>query len=107
MKLNEFERKFQNFSTKLVTYVICFKARGLMKQFSYHAGYLNSRGFTSDQLFPVTWKAIRTLEKIGLEVVAVVCDEATPNRRFFRKHAIKNGLNISEEGVVSIYIWII
>ena len=34
-----------------------------------------------------------------LEVVAIVCDWATSNRRFFRIHAIENGLNMSE-GVV-------
>ena len=102
-ELNEFERTFQNSSTRskeLATYVICFMARGLLKRFSYPVGYFSSRGFTSDQLFPVTWRAIRILEAIGLEVVAVVCDGATPNRRFFRTHAIENGLNMSEEGVV-------
>ena len=99
-ELNEFERTFQNSSTRskeLATCVICFMARGLLKRFN---DYFSSRGFTSDQLFPVTWRAIRILEAIGLEVVAVVCDGATPNRRFFRTHAIENGLNMSEEGVV-------
>ena len=102
-ELNEFERKFQNSSTKskeLATYVICFMARGLMKQFSRPVGYFSSIGFTSDQLFPVTWRAIRILEAIGLEVVAVVCDGATPKRRFFRIHTIENSLNMLEEGVI-------
>ena len=51
-------------------------------------------------MLPVIWRAIRILEAIGLEVFAVVCDGATPNRRFFRTYAIENGLNLSEEGVV-------
>ena len=102
-ELNELERTFQNSSTRskeLATYVICFMARGLLKRLSYPVDYFSSRGFTSDQLFPVTRRAIRVLEAIGLEVVAVVCDGATPNRKFFRTHAIKNGLSMSEEGVV-------
>ena len=46
-ELNEFERKFQNSSTKskeLATYVICFMARRLMKRFSHPVGYLSPRG---------------------------------------------------------------
>ena len=69
------------------------------KWFSYPAVYFSSRGFTSDQLFCVTWRAIKILEAIRLEVV-VVWDRATPNRRFLRTHAIENGLNMSEEGFV-------
>ena len=80
--------------------MICFMARGLLKPFSNPVGYFSSRGFTSDQLFPVTWRTIRILEAIGLQVVAVVCDGATPKRIFFRTHAIENGLNMSEEGVI-------
>ena len=67
-ELNEFERKFQNsstMSTELATYVICFMARGSLKRFSYPVGYFSSRGFTSDRLFPVTWRAIRILEATG------------------------------------------
>ena len=74
-------------------------ARGLLKRFSYPVGYFSSRGFTSDQLFPVTWRATRILEAIGLEVVVVACDGATPNWRFFRTRTIENELNMSEEGV--------
>ena len=102
-ELNEFERNLQNSSTKskeLSTYVICFMARGLMKQFSHPVGYFSSWGFTSDQLFPVTCRAIRILEAIGLEAVAVVCNGATPNRRFFRIDTIENSLNMLEEGVI-------
>ena len=75
-------------------------ARWLLKRCSYAIVYFSSRGFTSNQLFPVTWGAIRILEATGLEVASAVCDGATPNRRFFRTRAIENWLNMSEEGVV-------
>ena len=68
-----------------------------LKGFSYPIGYFSSREFTSDQLFLITWRAIRILEAIGLEGVAVVCDGATPNRRFFRAQTIENVLNMSKE----------
>ena len=93
-ELNEFERKFQNSSTKfkeLATYVICFMARGLMKRFSHPVSYFSSRGFTSDQLFPVTSRAIRILEAIGLEVIAVVCNGQLPTKDFSEHTPLKMG----------------
>ena len=93
-ELNEFERKFQNSSTKfkeLATYVICFMARGLMKRFSHPVSYFSSRGFTSDQLFPVTLTAIRILEAIGLEVIAVVCNGQLPTKDFSEHTPLKMG----------------
>ena len=99
-ELNEFERKFQTFSSKskeLATYAICFMAGQFLKGFSYPIAYFISREFTSDQLFLITWRTIRILEAIGLEGVAVVCDGATPNRRFFRTETIENVLNMSKE----------
>lgn len=102
-ELDQFDREFEQDVPKtkeLATYVLAFMARGLLKRFQYPIGYFSSRGFTSDQLFPVAWRAIRILESIGLEVVSVVCDGASPNRRFFKLHALDEGLNTSIDGVV-------
>ena len=44
---------------------------------------------TSDQLFPLVWEAVKRLELIGLKVVFITCDGASPNRRFFQMHCEK------------------
>lgn len=74
--------------------------RGLLKRFQYPIGYFSGCGFSSDQLFPVTWKAVQILETIGLEVAAIVCDGAAPNRRFLKIHELDENFNKSDDGVI-------
>ena len=38
-------------------------------------------------LFPLLWKAIGRLTKIGCVILGVTCDGATPNCKLFRMHA--------------------
>ena len=40
----------------------------------------------------LVWQCIEHLEIIGLKVIAVVCDGATPNRKFFKMHGSSKGL---------------
>ena len=44
----------------------------------------------------ILWEAIRRLEQIGLHVVALTCDGAKPNRKFYKDHfhkeCTKNGV---------------
>lgn len=43
-------------------------------------------GVSGHDLHGIVWNAIRRLEQIGLHVVAVACDGAKPNRKFFKDH---------------------
>ena len=66
-ELNEFERKFQNSSTKskeLATNVICFMARGLLKRFSYPVGYFSFRGFTTIRCILLHGEPLGYLEQL-------------------------------------------
>ena len=45
-------------------------------------------GVSANYLFHIIWKAIRMLKIAGLNVIAVVADGASINRRFFRMHSI-------------------
>ena len=43
----------------------------------------------------MVWEAIRQLEGLGFYVICIVCDGASPNRKFFRLHGEygqKNGV---------------
>ena len=43
-------------------------------------------GITRHYLHSVIWEAIKRVEKLGLHVIALICDGAKPNRKFFRDH---------------------
>ena len=46
-------------------------------------------GISANYLVYIVWRAIRILEIAGLQVICVVADGASANRRFFRLHAIE------------------
>ena len=102
--LDEFKRKCQgdisaDNNPDLAKYVIVFMVRGILSKLCYAFGHFASEGFTSDQLYPCVWEAIRILESIGLKVRAVVSDGASPNRKFYRLHKMFAEDNV-EDGVV-------
>ena len=100
-ELNEFDRRMtDNKPKELATHVLCFMVRGLVKRLCFPVVYFSSRGFNSAQLFPTVWQAIRILETVGFQVAAMVCDRASPNRRFYRIHELADGENKSPDGVV-------
>ena len=92
--LAEFARKCENGDStassdpdrQLAQYVIVFMVRGIFSPLCKAIGHYVSSGFTSDQIYPCAWEAIRILESIGLKVRAIVADGASPNRKFFRIH---------------------
>ena len=43
-----------------------------------------AENITADLLQPIVWEAVRQIESIGLKVIFVTADGASPNRRFFR-----------------------
>ena len=43
-----------------------------------------AENITADLLQPIVWEAVRQIESIGLRVIFVTADGASPNRRFFR-----------------------
>ncbi|XP_047145625.1 uncharacterized protein LOC124818645 [Hydra vulgaris] len=102
-ELNEFDRCFSLETQKtkdLASHILCVMVGGLLKRFAYPLAYFCTAGLLSDQLFPIIWKAVRISETIGLEVVAVVSDGASMNRRFFKLHELADGSNVSLDGVV-------
>ena len=52
--------------------------------FAYYA----ANGFTSDQLFPCVWEAVKVIETVGMKVSFFTSDGASPNGRFYRLHKL-------------------
>ena len=40
-------------------------------------------GATADELYPIVWEAIKRIELLGLEVMSITCNGASPNKKFF------------------------
>ena len=69
---------------EFTTHVLVFMVRAITGSFCHPFAYFGSVGFTSAQLYPVTFQAAGVLESMGFLVRAFVCDGASPNRKFFK-----------------------
>jgi hypothetical protein len=50
-------------------------------------GYFFTRDVVSYQLMPIFWRGIAILQlKANLNVIATICDGASPNRKFYQLH---------------------
>ena len=59
----------------------------------YHAymylAIANTRGVTANYLMYLVWRAAGMLQIAGLQVICIVADGATPNRKIFKLHKIE------------------
>ena len=64
-------------------YMLVFMVRGLIIPLEFPFAQYPTTGIIADLLFPVAWEVMRHLECAGLQVHALTCDKASPNRKFF------------------------
>lgn len=77
----------------LAKYLILFMVKGITTDLAFPLCHYATIGITADLLYPLTWEVIKCLEvDIGLKVLFITCDGASPNRRFFQLHANGNEL---------------
>ena len=60
--------------------------RGVFFKLDFPFAHFATVGITADLLFPIVWEGVRQLESIGLKVICITADGASPNRKFFRMH---------------------
>ena len=74
-------------TTQLATNVLVFYIRGVASILKFPLAYINTTGAKSFQIMPLFWEAVSILEiTCKLPVVALVCDGASSNRKFFKLH---------------------
>jgi len=85
-ELRIFERGFESDELRddFATYVLVYMVRGVFTSLCYPFAYYSSLGFSSNQLYPNTLKAITVLERVGFKVRSLVSDGASPNRKTFK-----------------------
>ena len=64
----------------LAKYVLVIMVRGLGSRLKFPLAHFATCGITSDQLFPLLWKAVEICEvDLGLQVLFITSDGASPN----------------------------
>ena len=53
--------------------------RGLLFRFEFPLAHFSTEDITADLLYPIIWEGIRLVESMGLKVIAVTADGASPN----------------------------
>lgn len=72
---------------QIAKYMLVFMVRGICTSLKFPFAQFATKNMTADLLFPLVWEVIQKLELIGLKVIAVTCDGASQNRKFFQMHA--------------------
>ena len=70
-------------------HLLVLMVRGIFFKLDFPYAHFATESATADILYPIIWEAVRQVESIGLKVICITADGASPNRRFFRKH--RNG----------------
>ena len=64
-----------------------FLVRSIVDPMKFSLTNFATTNATSIQLFPIFWKAVGILEEnVGMKVVGVISDRASPNRTMYRMH---------------------
>lgn len=96
MNLGDVELNSSTFQNDLVTHTLVYYIREIASDFKFSLAYFATKGITSYQIMPTFWDAVAILELTCLPVIAAVSDGACPNRKFYRKHALKDDADGSE-----------
>ena len=87
--LGDIELNYSTFQdvNDLATYALVYYVRGIASDLKFSLTYFATKGVTVYQIMPTFWEAVAILElACKLQVIATVCDGASPNRKFYRMH---------------------
>ena len=70
----------------VANHILVLMVRGIFFKLEFPYAHFGTVGITADQLFPIVWDGIRQVEGVGLKVIFITADGASPNRKFFRMH---------------------
>lgn len=73
-------------NTNVATHMLMLMVRGLCSSLEYPYAQFATRSVTADSLFPIVWEYMQRLESSGFRVIALTCDGASSNRKFFKMH---------------------
>ena len=66
------------------THMLVFMVRGIFSDLKFPYGQFPCSSLSGDVLFPIVWECVKRLEGLGFKVIAITCDGASSNRKFFK-----------------------
>jgi len=66
--------------------MLVFMVKGLLTNISLPYAQLPVNLVKGGDIFPLLWKTLGRLERLGYVVLGVMCDSCSPNRRLFALH---------------------
>ena len=87
-QLDKFERETGDAvePPPVANHILAIMVRGIFIHLRFPYAHFPTRSVHGDYLFSIVWEAIERLENLGLKVLVVTADGASPNRKFFRMH---------------------
>lgn len=74
---------------QLASHFLVFMIKSVVNPLSYSFATFATHSLTASQIYALFWKAVAILEiTCQLKVIAVTCDGASSNRKFFRMHKV-------------------
>lgn len=87
-QISQLEKTSPNRQPPVATHLLTLMVRGIFTGCKFPYAHFPTDSLTGDQIFPIVWEAIERLERIGLKVMAITADGASPNRKFFHMHSL-------------------
>ena len=102
-ELLSFERSCQDSSSVLsqvAKHMLVFMVRGLFIPLKFPYAQFATRNLSADLIFTLVWEAIQKLEAADFKVVAINCDRASTNRKFFQMHFTPTSVTSEDSRIV-------
>ena len=87
MSLNSSDSEFD--PNSVATHMLVFMVRGVFIDLEFPYAQFATKTTCAANIFPIVWEVVRNLECCGLKVIAITCDGASANRKFFKMHKSK------------------
>ena len=89
-QLDEFEAQLKGGSSELnrplAKTMLVFMFKGLFTNISLPYAQFAAHSLKSYEMFPLLWKVISRLTRIGCCILGITCDRSSPNRKLFQLH---------------------
>ena len=70
----------------LATHILTFMVSGILSNLEFPYVYFPCTSVSGDELYSLVRGCVRRLESCGLKVIALTCDGASANHKFFKPH---------------------
>ncbi len=71
---------------EMATHMMAVMVRSICANFKFQLAHYPTAKTTAGDIFPIVWELVEHLELSGFKVLAITCDGASINRRFFKMH---------------------